>query len=342
MNSDQLRVVPIDEVRISDDRRHDKRLDPALISSIREHGLLQPLVVQGDGAGRLEVLAGRRRLRHAKAAGLREVPVMVRGTSDGLERLMIEAEENAHRRDWTPIELADLCHELTRDHGWTQTQVGDWLSGLLSRHVSQSQVSQYLKLLGLTREAQQAVAEGRFGFTAARELARLNDEPQLQRKLVRDLLRELDSGMEVSTRALRHRVERQLVPAELQADERRERAGRRVGRVYEASHKSRVMSEGGSSGLSVPNGPTRVEPHDSRFTDPGARDPLVGLYLEQVAEGLAYLAAAEIPAGLAGQMEKVVRLAGAIHRESGNSEVAGGSSVVASEREIDGVGTERP
>jgi ParB family chromosome partitioning protein len=264
------RELPIRDLVVDQDRRYDQDLDETLVASIRDHGVILPLVVTPSGDGRFVVLDGRRRLRHAIAAEAATVPVVLRGTSDDLDALFVEAEANAHRQDWTPLEIGDIARELADEHGWTQAEIAKWLSGLLERNVSRPQVSQYLRLLDLSDEAQRAVADGVVNFTGARALCRLNDEPDLQCRLVVMIVEAEERGRPMTAASIKRQVTRLLTPPEVAAEAREDAA---------AETASRILDAGGAA-----------EPQPAPASDlPLDGDPLEASYLSMAQEALAYL-----------------------------------------------------
>ena len=117
-------TVPVHEIVPNPDqprRRFDDEALAALADSIQRHGLLQPLVVRRI-AGRYELVAGERRLRAARRAGLERVPVVVREArpEDRLELALIE---NVQRQNLTPLEEAEAYRQLIEDHQLTQDEV---------------------------------------------------------------------------------------------------------------------------------------------------------------------------------------------------------------------------
>jgi ParB family chromosome partitioning protein len=94
-----------------------------LAESVREHGILQPLVARRRGE-RVELIAGERRLEAAKRAGLQRVPVILREATDQ-EMLELALVENIQREDINPVEEAEAYHRLTSEFGLTQEQVAD-------------------------------------------------------------------------------------------------------------------------------------------------------------------------------------------------------------------------
>src|SRR4249920_3947524 len=124
----------------------------ALAVSIREVGILQPIVVRKAGAG-YELIAGERRLRAAKLAGLATVPAVIRD-SDDAESLREALIENIHREDLNPIELAEAFRELLEELGLKQETLAERLG------MSRSHIANTIRLLQLPTEVQQLLAEG--------------------------------------------------------------------------------------------------------------------------------------------------------------------------------------
>ena len=144
-----------------------------LSSSIRENGLLQPLVVRAAGPGRYELIAGERRLRAARLAGLTHIPAVVRESAEG-EQLELALVENLQRQDLNAIEEAGAYRELIDQFSLSHEDV--------ARKVGKSRVaiSNALRLLDLTPETREAIADGRITEGHGRALAALT-VPELQR-----------------------------------------------------------------------------------------------------------------------------------------------------------------
>lgn len=149
--------------------RFDGEAIASLAASIREVGILQPIVVRRANDGRYEVIAGERRLRAAKAAGLATVPVVLRdsGDADLLREALIE---NIHREDLDPIEQAEAFKALLGDLGLKQEELADRVG------VSRSHIANTIRLLGLPVEVQQLVADDRITAGHARALLSLGDK----------------------------------------------------------------------------------------------------------------------------------------------------------------------
>lgn len=138
-----------------------------LSASIREHGILQPLIVTHDpAADRYVLIAGERRLRAARLAGLEQVPVLVRQAS-GQQRLELALIENIQRADLGSLEKAEAYNQLIEAFGLTHEEI--------SQRVGKSReaVTNTLRLLKLAPEAQAALTAGAVSEGHARALLRL-------------------------------------------------------------------------------------------------------------------------------------------------------------------------
>ncbi len=133
-----------------------------LAASIREVGILQPLVVRGVDGGGYELIAGERRLRAAKAAGLAAVPVVLRDSED--EDLLRDALiENIHREDLNPIEQAEAFKALLGELGLKQEELAEKVG------VSRSHIANTIRLLALPLDVQQLLTDDKDdGGTCAR------------------------------------------------------------------------------------------------------------------------------------------------------------------------------
>ena len=147
--------------------RFDDEAIGSLAASIREVGILQPIVVRKAGAG-YELIAGERRLRAAKVAGLATIPVVVRDTDDA-DTLREALIENIHREDLGPIELAEAFRQLLEELGLKQEELADRVG------VSRSHVANTIRLLQLPLEVQQLLTDGKLQAGHARALLALGD-----------------------------------------------------------------------------------------------------------------------------------------------------------------------
>jgi ParB family chromosome partitioning protein len=156
-----------------------------LVDSVKEAGIVTPLLVSRQGAG-YRLIAGERRWRAAQKAGLDRVPVIVREASDR-EMLELALIENLHRKDLNPIEEAMAYRRLLDEAGTTQEDIAKRLGR------DRSTVSNSLRLLTLSRSIQQDVMEGRLSMGHARVIAGIKDESL--RKNLRNLI--IKRGMSV-------------------------------------------------------------------------------------------------------------------------------------------------
>jgi ParB family chromosome partitioning protein len=124
-----------------------------LAASIREHGIIQPLIVSPARGGNFTLIAGERRLQAAKLAGLKTVPVIVRQASDR-QLLELALIENVQRADLNPLEEAEAYHHLVQDFGLSQEQVAERVGK------SRVAVTNTLRLLGLSQKVKQALVDG--------------------------------------------------------------------------------------------------------------------------------------------------------------------------------------
>lgn len=148
-----------------------------LIASVRAHGVLQPILVRPVAGGRYEIVAGERRWRAAQAAGLHEMPAVVRPLDDraAFEIALIE---NIQRSDLNAIEEARGYRRLIDDFSHTQAV----LAGIVGK--SRSHVTNLLRLLELPESVQQMVEEGKLAMGHARALAAAADPEALALRAV--------------------------------------------------------------------------------------------------------------------------------------------------------------
>lgn len=162
--------IPIDRIgrnpRQPRDRFDEEGL-AELAASIKTHGVLQPVVVQAGTDGRYELIAGERRLRAARLAGLSEIPAVVRDSADG-DQLELALVENLQRADLNPIEAANAYRALADRFELTHQQVADRVGK------SRVAVSNSLRLLDLADATREAITDGRISEGHGRALAALS------------------------------------------------------------------------------------------------------------------------------------------------------------------------
>ncbi|RWH68949.1 MAG: ParB/RepB/Spo0J family partition protein [Mesorhizobium sp.] len=163
-------------------RRHFGDADLTdLAQSIREHGVVQPVVARPSPtqAGRYEIIAGERRWRAAQRAGLTEIPIIVRDVNDrtALELAIIE---NVQRTDLNPVEEAMGYQQLIDDHGYTQADLGQVIGK------SRSHVANTLRLLKLPDVIRDMLVDGALSAGHARTLVTAQDPAGLAKRIVED------------------------------------------------------------------------------------------------------------------------------------------------------------
>lgn len=178
-----LREVPISSIRPNalQPRTHfDEEAMSALAASIRELGVLQPVLVRpvgSDGGDEYELIAGERRWRAARRAGLQTIPVLVREVAADAHSLEQALVENLHREDLGPLEEAAAYQQLIDDFGHTHEEVATRVGK------SRATVTNTLRLLQLPAGVQRAVADGSISAGHARALLATPDRT-LQEALV--------------------------------------------------------------------------------------------------------------------------------------------------------------
>ena len=166
-----------------------------LAASIRENGLLQPLIVRPRGDEGWELVAGERRFRAVERLGWERVPVLVRELTDQ-QLLVLALVENLQREDLSPLEEAEGYRRLVDQFGLTQQEVGDRVGR------DRSTVANALRLLSLAPGVRELLAAGRLTAGHGRALLGL-EEPEEQERLARAVV---DSGL--SVRETERRVRR--------------------------------------------------------------------------------------------------------------------------------------
>ena len=149
-----------------------KKFDPQelieLSNSIKEHGILQPLIVTSEtGSGEYILIAGERRLEAARTAGLKKVPVIVREASE-LQRLELALIENVQREDLDPLEEAQAYAQLADDFNLSHEEI----AGKVGRN--RATITNRLRLLKLPEEVKKALTDGKISEGHARALLGLS------------------------------------------------------------------------------------------------------------------------------------------------------------------------
>jgi ParB family chromosome partitioning protein len=150
-----------------------------LAQSIREHGIVQPVVVRPAAGGSFEIIAGERRWRAAQRAGLTDIPVIVRDVDDRVA-LELAIVENVQRADLNPVEEAAGYQLLIEQHGYTQADLAQVIGK------SRSHVANTLRLLKLPDVIRDMLVDGTLSAGHARTLVTANDPAGLARRIVEE------------------------------------------------------------------------------------------------------------------------------------------------------------
>ncbi|RJQ07647.1 MAG: ParB/RepB/Spo0J family partition protein [Bacillota bacterium] len=182
----EIAVGEIRPNRLQPRREFDEAKLAELAESIKEHGLVQPVVVRPVDAG-YELVVGERRWRAAQMAGLSAIPAVVRDVETDAGVLEVALVENLQREDLNPMEEAHAFHYLTEEFGLTQEEV--------ARRVGRSrpQVANTLRLLSLDSETQDEIRSGRVTMGHAKALLSVQDKA-LRKALLRKIV---DKGLSV-------------------------------------------------------------------------------------------------------------------------------------------------
>jgi len=203
--SDRIAIALIDPNPLQPRRVFQQDALQQLADSIRQHGIIQPLVVRRSGP-RYQLVAGERRWRAAKIAGFTEVPAVVQEISD--DRLLeITLIENIQREDLNPMELALAFERMARELNINQEEIGRRTGK------DRSTISNSVRLLQLPPDLQQLVAERRLSAGHARSLLALTDE-DMQRKLAEKIV-----AQGLSVRQVERITKKMTEPREPASDE---------------------------------------------------------------------------------------------------------------------------
>ncbi|WP_242355164.1 MULTISPECIES: ParB/RepB/Spo0J family partition protein [unclassified Anaeromyxobacter] len=171
-----LLALPLEAIERNPEQPR-KRFDEAkleeLAASIREHGVVEPILVRKEG-GKYRIVAGERRWRASQRAGIREIPAIVRETSDR-EAFEIALIENLQRADLNAIEEAEAYEVLASDHGLKQDEIAKRVGK------ERSTVANALRLLKLPEEVRDSVRQGQLDMGHARALLAIDDAEAIKR-----------------------------------------------------------------------------------------------------------------------------------------------------------------
>ena len=173
-DADQVQTLPLREIEPDRDQPRkvfEENALAQLAESIAQHGMLQPIAVRSNPAGGYKIIAGERRWRAARMAGLTEVPVVIREVTDqqAMELALIE---NLQREDLDPVEEAMGYRRLLDEYGMTQEKAAERVGK------SRPAVANALRLLALPEDLLEMVADGRLTAGHARAVLTLKSEKQ--------------------------------------------------------------------------------------------------------------------------------------------------------------------
>lgn len=221
-----------------------------LADSIRQYGVLQPLVVsrvesetaEGGLITEYELIAGERRLRASKLAGLREVPVIIRTGDDNMMKLELAIIENLQREDLNPVDRARAFLRLADEFKFTHADIGKKVGK------SREYVSNTLRLLRLPEDILNALSEGKISEGHTRPLMMLVDRPEEQNVLFKEILYKKITVREAEQIARRiaydraRKPERMIDPEIVELEERlQEGLGTRVQIEKNKEHGGRIV-----------------------------------------------------------------------------------------------------
>jgi ParB family chromosome partitioning protein len=184
----RLKEIALDQIN-NDPQQARKTFDQEklleLAASIREHGVIQPVVVRPLKKGGYQLIAGERRWRACKLLGLKKVPAVIKDYAD-IEAKAISLIENVQREDLNPLEEATAYQQLIEDYGLTQEEV--------SARVGKSRpfVANMVRLLGLPEKIRELLAGGRLSTGHARALLTITDEEKQIKAAVKIIKRQLN------------------------------------------------------------------------------------------------------------------------------------------------------
>ena len=230
-NTEDSRVLPITKVEPRRDQPRnifDEQALAELADSIREHGIIQPLTVRNMENGYYQIIAGERRWRAARMAGLKEVPVRIIQADDraAMELAMVE---NLQREDLNPVEEANGYKTLMTEYGLTQEETAERVGK--SRPV----IANALRLLSLPADVLALVESGKLSLSHARAILEIPDQPRRSKiaKLILEKGLTVREATAIIKKNLTEKPEKKKPGSEVQVDyvaEAEKSLGQKMGR----------------------------------------------------------------------------------------------------------------
>jgi ParB family chromosome partitioning protein len=184
VTSDANSMIRLDSIETNESqprKNFDEKALQELANSIESYGIIQPITVRPIQNGKYQLISGERRYRAAQMAGLKEIPAYVR-TIDEILALQMALVENIQRENLNALEIAityqRLLNECDLSHEELSVKVGK----------ERATVTNYLRLLRLTKEAQQAIIEKQISMAHARALVAI-EEIELQKKILKEIIK---------------------------------------------------------------------------------------------------------------------------------------------------------
>jgi ParB family chromosome partitioning protein len=183
INTNKISIKDINRNKFQPRKYFDKTSLEELSNSIKEQGVIQPIVVRPDKSsqGKYEIIAGERRWLAAQNAGLHEVPVVILDVDD-VKSLEFAIVENVQRQDLNPIEEAKGYQRLINDFNYNQEKLSQFIGK------SRSYIANSLRLLSLPEEVLLLVEQGNLSAGHARSLIGLNNSVEFAKKIIQNKL----------------------------------------------------------------------------------------------------------------------------------------------------------
>ena len=184
----EINIIEIEPNKSQPRKNFDQDKLEALAASIKEHGIIQPIIVRKLESGFYQIIAGERRWRAAKIAGLKKIPVIIKDYEDR-HAMEIALIENLQREDLNPIEEAKAYKDLLEEFNLTQEEISQRVGK------SRSAIANSLRLLNLPEEIQQMLIENLLTMGHARALLSLESK-ELQLKAAHEIIDKMMSVRE--------------------------------------------------------------------------------------------------------------------------------------------------
>ncbi len=183
INTNKIAIKDINRNKLQPRKYFDKSALQELTNSIKEQGVIQPIVVRPDKSseGKYEIVAGERRWLASQNAGLHEVPVVILDIDD-VKSLEFAIVENVQRQDLNPIEEARGYQKLVDDFNYNQEKLSQFIGK------SRSYIANSLRLLSLPQEVLLMVEQGNLSSGHARTLIGLNNSAEIAKKIIQKKL----------------------------------------------------------------------------------------------------------------------------------------------------------